>query len=387
MSDARLRILFVNYGEEPVRGQERVLLDIATRLDRERFESLVWCNSPRLVEACRDLGIEAMQGRFDHFLDFSSPPFSLRRYAAQIREGVRLVRSRAINVIHANGAAPAQWMAPAAFLTRRPLLVHIHTRYLRRSRYVLLLHAAHALVGVSRDVTRPFLEDGMPEDRAHVIYNGFDETRLRPSPVDLRASLGIARDAFVACSVGALIDLKGHDLLIAAFAQLPETAHLLIAGSGPDEPALRAQASRLGLAERVHFLGQVQDVMSVFQASDVFALPSRKEGFPLVLLEAGFAGLPCVAATVGGVAEAIPDGQGALLVPPLDPDALAAALRRFESDPAERRRAGEAARRRVLEIGPADRAAAQFGALYERLAAPQPPRRRGLLRPYLRLLP
>lgn len=126
--------------------------------------------------------------------------------------------------------------------------------------------------------------------------------------------------------------------------------------------------------------------MSVFQAADVFALASRKEGFPLVLLEAGFAGLPCVAATVGGVPEAILDGQGALLVPPLDPDALAAALQRFESDPAERRRAGEAARRRVLDIGSATRTATQFGALYERLASPDAPRRRGLLRPYLRLL-
>ncbi len=386
MNNGRLRVLFVNYGEDLVSGQERVLLDIATRLDPARFESLVWCNSPRLVEACRALGVEALCGQFDHFLDFSSPPFSLRRYAAQIREGVRLVRTHAINVIHANGAAPAQWMVPAAFLSRRPLVAHIHTRYLRRSRYVLLLHATDALVGVSGVVTRPFLEDGMPEDRAHVIYNGFDEARLRPSPTNLRADLGIARDAFVICTVGALIDLKGHDLLISAFAQLPKTSHLLIAGSGPDEAALRSQARQLGLAERVHFLGQVDDVMSVFQAADVFALASRKEGFPLVLLEAGFAGLPCVAATVGGVPEAIPDGQGAILVPPLDPDALAAALQRFESDPAERRRAGEAARRRVLDIGSATRMATQFGALYERLASPDAPRRRGLLRPYLRLL-
>jgi glycosyltransferase involved in cell wall biosynthesis len=382
----RLRILFVNYGEDLVRGQERVLLDIATRLDPARFEGLVWCNSARLAHACRSAGLEVVLGQFDHFLDFSSPPLSIRRYVGQVRDGARLVRSHGIDVIHANGAAPAQWMMPAAALTGRPLVAHIHTRYLRRSRFVLLLHAADALVAVSQEMARPFLEDGMPPDRIHVIHNGYDEARLRPSATDLRAALGIAREAFVVCAVGALIDLKGHDLLISAFARLPAPAHLLIAGSGAQEAALRAQVVALGLAGRVHFLGQVEDVMAVFQASDVFALASRKEGFPLVLLEAGLAGLPCVATRVGGVPEAMPDGRGAMLVPPDDPNALADALLRYQGDPAERRRAGEAARRCVEEIGSATRMAERFATVYERLAARDRPRRRGLLRPYLRLL-
>jgi glycosyltransferase involved in cell wall biosynthesis len=181
-------------------------------------------------------------------------------------------------------------------------------------------------------------------------------------------------------SLGCLVDDP------ADLAHLPAPAHLLIAGSGAQEAALRAQVVALGLAGRVHFLGQVEDVMAVFQASDVFALASRKEGFPLVLLEAGLAGLPCVATSVGGVPEAMPDGRGAMLVPPDDPKALADALLRYQGDPAERRRAGEAARRCVEEIGSATRMAERFATVHERLAARDRPRRRGLLRPYLRLL-
>lgn len=138
-------------------------------------------------------------------------------------------------------------------------------------------------------------------------------------------------------------------------AEIPDV-RLRVIGGGPELPALRVLAAELGVAARIRFDGEVpddDDVRRAFFLADVFCLPSRQEGFGIVFLEAMAAGLPVVAAEAGAVPEVVRDGREALLVPPGDADALAAALIRLLRDGALRRRLGESGRERVraFELG------------------------------------
>ena len=173
-------------------------------------------------------------------------------------------------------------------------------------------------------------------ERTVVIHNGVPldvpRRRAHPGPVTL-------------LSVGRLRAPTDFVTLVRAMAGLE--ARLRIAGDGPDRPALEAEIDRLGLSDHVELLGTRDDVPELLASSDVFVLSSDSEGLPMSVLEAMAAGLPVIASAVGGVPEAVRDGETGALVPPGDSAALARALRRLVADPALRERLGDAGRRRV----------------------------------------
>jgi glycosyltransferase involved in cell wall biosynthesis len=183
----------------------------------------------------------------------------------------------------------------------------------------------------------------------------------------------------IVLAVGRLAEQKDFASLIDAARQwtdLDQVPLLAIAGSGPLAESLAERAAPLGPA--VRFLGARPDVPVLLAAADVFVLPSRWEGQPLILQEALAAGCPIVASRAGG----IPDLTGedaALLVPPGDVDALAAALRRVLTDPALAQRLAAAARERAQALPSQDAAIDAALASYRRLTtavpgrAPDPP--------------
>jgi glycosyltransferase involved in cell wall biosynthesis len=176
-------------------------------------------------------------------------------------------------------------------------------------------------------------------DRTVVIHNGVPLDVPRRHPHTGRVDL---------LSVGRLRAPKDFLTLVQAIAALePGSARLRIAGDGPDRPALEAEIERTGLGEHVELLGDRDDVPELLAGADVFVLSSDSEGFPMSVLEAMAAGLPVVASAVGGVPEAVRDGETGSLVPPRDAAALAEALRRLVADPALRERLGDAGRQKV----------------------------------------
>jgi glycosyltransferase involved in cell wall biosynthesis len=177
-------------------------------------------------------------------------------------------------------------------------------------------------------------------DRTVVIHNGVPlDVPRRPSRDTTPVTL---------LSVGRLRAPKDFLTLVRAMAALePGSAGLRIAGDGPERAALADEVARLGLESTVELLGTRTDVAELLAGADVFVLSSDSEGLPMSVLEAMAAGLPVVASAVGGVPEAVRDGETGTLVPPGDSAALAHALRRLVSDPALRDRLGEAGRRRV----------------------------------------
>lgn len=185
-----------------------------------------------------------------------------------------------------------------------------------------------------------------PSKRVRVVHNGIEP--IGSGPVDSRIQ-ELSRRGPVACAVTLLRPGKGLETLIDAMPAVLGTcpdAQLAIVGDGPDLAALTARASYRKVEQAVHFLGTMSDPLRVMRGADVFVHPSWAEAFPYVILEAMSAGLAIVASDVGGVGEAIRDGDTGLLVPRADARRLAAALGQALSNSTLRTKLGVAARAR-----------------------------------------
>jgi glycosyltransferase involved in cell wall biosynthesis len=197
-----------------------------------------------------------------------------------------------------------------------------------------------------------------------------ERTRAQRPREAVRNALGVAPDELLVLGVGALFERKGWDVLLDAFATLdPDLRRgsiLRIAGDGPEREPLRARLEQLGLEKRAGLLGFRDDVADLLHASDVFALPSRREGLGVACLEAMAAGRAVVASRVGGLGQVVDDGETGLLTPPAEAAPLVAALSRLLRDPDLRRRLGDAAHARVLERHLPERLVDGYVAFYER---------------------
>jgi glycosyltransferase involved in cell wall biosynthesis len=177
-------------------------------------------------------------------------------------------------------------------------------------------------------------------EQVRVIYNGVDLTEFSPdghngrSPHNGRTVIGMAARFSAE---------KNHDGLLTAAAELARRGvdfELRLAGEGGLRPQCKKRAAALGIAERVRFLGMVEDVPRFLDDLDVFVLPSLREGLPMTILEAMAMGVPVVATGIAGVPEVVRHGENGLLVPPGDPTALADALACLAGDEPLRRRLG-----------------------------------------------
>ena len=162
--------------------------------------------------------------------------------------------------------------------------------------------------------------------------------------------------------------IKGQGDLVEAFAQVEtENALLLLVGDGEEREALLMRARELGLSERMVMAGWRSDIYAVLGAMDIFALPSLNEGMGKALVEAMYAGLPCVATRVGGVPELLADGVG-VLVEARAPAELGAALAALAADPQARKDMAAAGRARAPAYG-VEQMVAKIEALYEEVLA------------------
>jgi glycosyltransferase involved in cell wall biosynthesis len=203
-----------------------------------------------------------------------------------------------------------------------------------------------AVVAVSAALREITLADGVRSERVHLIPNAWGGLHTLLPRAEARRQLGLEPAARVIGWVGRMIPVKGGDILLDALARLPEPRPTVaMIGHGIEAEPLAGRARQLGLGDAVRFYPDVLDAARFFCAFDAFALSSRSEGLPLVLLEAMAARVPIVAARVGGVPEALSAEEG-LLVPAEDPDALAAALQLcLEDREGAEERAEKAARR------------------------------------------
>lgn len=335
----RCRVLTLLHNPSVMGGAERVAVDIAMALDRDRFDSLFCAiknpKTPTRESELRAAGVRYFPLGFESIRDLRVIPAI-----------ARLLRRERIDILHAHLWDANLVGVLAGRLARTPTIVaHEHTwSYEGQPVRVLtdrfiVSRGATAMVCVSLEDRRKMIEvERIPAQRIHVVTNGIPPLPEPSSGADVRAELGIRADAQVLGAVAVLREQKRLDVLIRALGVLEHRLadpHLVVAGDDAgvgNRRRLEEFAASLGLAGRVHLIGRRNDIADVLAAFDVACLSSDYEGMPLSVMEYMAAGKPIVATRVGGVPEIIDDGVEGLLVPRRDPEAFAAAVERLLLD-------------------------------------------------------
>ncbi|WP_206107446.1 glycosyltransferase family 4 protein [Paenibacillus apii] len=284
----------------------------------------------------------------------------ISQYTSTIQPDLaRILQDDGIDVIYAQEYASGRFerLAGVAKSLGIPIVAAYHggsiPKFLMPIKKRTLSQAAY-LTTLNEDEHRSMLAS-LPhmKDRIRIIPNFVNQSIFhREDREEARHALGLDPGSRYIITVGRLDEYqKAHSLLVEAVKSLHDFPELkvLIAGSGPDEQELRKRISDAGLEDKIILLGSVRDknqLRHYYNASELFVLPSRYEGLPLVLLEAGACGLPAAAFNVMGVRGLIRDGENGLLAENLDPLRLADALRKLLASPELRAKMGD----RALDI-------------------------------------
>lgn len=301
----------------------------------------------------------------------------------------RLFRRERFELVHSVTPKAGLLTAIAARLAGVPVRLHWFTGQVwatRRGAMRWLLRALDRIVAASSTcclVDSPSQRDFLLSqgvgcsDRLRVLasgsVNGVDARRFRPDSDArgrIRASLGVPEGAVMALFVGRLGSEKGVPELARAFAVAARACpNLHLALVGPDEEGLEADLRRdtREMQDRVHVCGATREPEAFMAAADFLVLPSHREGFGSVVIEAAACGLPAVATRIYGLSDAVEDGRTGTLVPPYDEVALSEAIRRMAQDAEARRSMGDAALQRAREEFPQERLTSALLELYAQL--------------------
>ncbi|MHB8843012.1 MAG: glycosyltransferase family 4 protein, partial [Candidatus Aquicultor sp.] len=338
-------------------GMQTHIFGLLSELDRSKFEPIVLSPAaPKLFSFLNDLGISTFEVEM---ADSISPKVDYRS-ARSVADVLRRVRPDIIHV-HGNKAAVVGWMASYMHKVEH-MVTTVHnfpsnlnpssTYYpMARQANKMILNRADRLIAVSSEIRR-CLEDevGIAPRKIDVIPNGIDmndwevyrigdkgavDSDNKRTGADGKKKLGLPKDAVVLGAVGRLVPFKGHGVLLQSMARVVANhpnAYLVIVGDGPLRGELENQANELGLSDHVKFLGFVDEPGRYMAALDIFVLPSIKEPFGIVILEAMALGLPVVATSGGGVPDIVTDGVSGLLATPEDAGSLADAIEKMLAD-------------------------------------------------------
>jgi glycosyltransferase involved in cell wall biosynthesis len=355
---AQIRILHVLTDQEK---RLRPLENLVSGLDRNIFSQVI----------CYLRGDDDKHTRFEAWgHDVISLNISQKKLKSlqpsMVFQLARIMKEKGIDIVHCQRHKPTVYGALAAYMTGKNLKVISHVRGLNRTRSFkrkllngILLRRISRIIAVSNAVRDDILRTNLMSspDKVVTIYNGIDFKTFMDSDLtreEARTQLGLSdKDAFVYGTVGRLVETKGQEVLLKAFARVCEKypkSWLIIAGKGRLESELRALSAELNIRERVVFLGYRTDIPKVMKTLDVFVLPSLAEGLPGALLEAMATGIPVVASRVGGVPEILNDPSLGIMVSPSSMDDLTSAMERLCSmDEIRRKVIGQGLRERVLE--------------------------------------
>lgn len=337
-------------------GMQTHICGLLSELDRSKFEPIVISPAaPKLFSFLDDLGIDY----YDIEMADSISPKADYRSARSVADVLHKVKPDIVHM-HGNKAAVVGWMASHMRKVRHMVTtVHNFPSNLNpSSRYYfvakqanrVILNGADRLIAVSSEIGRCLTNEvGIAQRKIDVIPNGIDvgewdgyRNSLRTGRADasnvgsdIKKTLELPNNAVLLGAMGRLVPFKGHGVLLQSMARVAAShpdVYLLIIGDGPLRNELEAQANELGLSKRVKFLGFVDEPARYMAALDIFVLPSIKEPFGIVILEAMALGLPVVSTNGGGVPDIIEDGVSGLLAKPDDAGSLADAIEGMIAD-------------------------------------------------------
>jgi glycosyltransferase involved in cell wall biosynthesis len=287
-----------------------------------------------------------------------------------------------VEILHTHLFDPSLIGLTAGWLARTPLRVmtrhhsNYHTRINKRWHVrldQLCTALCHLVIPVSEHTAQVMRdEEGAAGDKLRVVLNGVDFDRVRVSSPDAPAAIRrqyAARGEFLLLQVGRLHPEKGYEYLFPALKRVRDhvsrPVRLLVAGVGPFEQAYKDLVRDLGIDDMVTFLGFRRDVADFIAAADVLVLASVAEAFGLALAEALYLGTPIVATRAGGIPEIVTDGHDGLLVPPAEPEALAAAIISLVDDDRRRLQLAGAGREKTVATFAFESMVRQYEDVYE----------------------
>jgi glycosyltransferase involved in cell wall biosynthesis len=328
-------------------GAEKVVVDLATRLDLAVFSPLVGLmHTGWLHDQLREHGIEVVI--LDNQRAFDS---------ALLWRLVRLIREYQVDLVHSHEFTMNIYGAAAAFLTGKASLATIHgmgyypNKRRRRAAYRMVAALPNTrLVTVSRFLRDYFCtKTGVNPGKVRTIANGVDLSRfnglpMRPERDGQRPRIG---------TLGSIYPVKGQSYLIRAagrvLRQYPGAVFIIAGKETPYKRELLAEAEELGIDQNLEFLPFQEDVPSFLHSLDLFVLPSLQETFSIALIEAMAAGLPVVSTRCGGPEELVVANENGYLVPPENDEQLADSILQLLADSGKACNFGERGRELVVK--------------------------------------
>jgi glycosyltransferase involved in cell wall biosynthesis len=355
-------------------------------LDRDRFESLLVTGVENPTEGTmryladengvRPVVVESLGREV-------SPVNDIRTLA----EMYRVIRRFRPDIVHTHMAKAGTTARLAAWLARVPIIIHTYHGHVFHSYFSPRKTAV--FLAIERMLARLSDRIVVVGERQRDEIAGFrvaPAEKLAPIPLGLplepllsvereanalRRELGLSLEQPLIGIVARLVPIKAHEYFLEAAARVRERrddAHFAIVGDGERRAELEAMSNRLGLADRVHFLGWRRVMQPVYADLDVLVLSSLNEGSPVAVIEALAAARPVVATAVGGVGEVVEDGTSGILVQPRDANAIAAGILRFLDNPTWARQVGLAGRSSVIPKYTVSRLVDDMEKLYLELA-------------------
>lgn len=357
------KLLFVitksNWG-----GAQRYVYDLATSLPKDAFEIAVAFggtgqkggSTGRLKTLLDAAGIRTL------YLSNLGRDIDAGGDLASFREIMKVFRKEKPDIVHLNSSKAGGLGALAARMAGvKQIVFTVHgwaynepvsplSKFFRWSISLITLLLSHKVIAVSEfdSIHSPF---GLPVTTIHIGIAMPTFLPREESRAQIVQAVGIPHDTFVMGTIAELHKNKGLDILVEAFA-LTKNGHLVVIGEGEERERLERLIRLKNLKDRVHLVGFIENAAVLLKGFDIFLLPSRKEGLPYTILEAGAAELPVIASIVGGIPEIIDDQLSGILVPAYDPDSLAEALNELMESPATRARYGARLKEKVERYFP-----------------------------------
>lgn len=299
-------------------GTERHLYDLVTHLDKELFECVVWCPGPwgpignELLQA----GIKIIRFKFPYRI------FFFHRFLKPIY----YLKSKRFQIFHSYGYGPHYIDTIIAKLSGIPIYISSRRNIRHWSGGEKLHlgerirnHFSDLVIANSEAVKKKSIEiEKIEPEKIKVIYNGVDFTKINLSSEksQYKKGLGIPEDYTVIGNLANLKPVKGQKLLIEAFAKIFKKVNkvkLVISGEGPEKENLLKLADNLNIKDSITIVNSYLNRFELLNLFDIFVFPSLAEGFPNAIIEAMVMGKPVIASNVGGIPEAVIDGETGFL--------------------------------------------------------------------------
>ncbi len=318
-----------------VGGLENVLATIVLNLNTEKYNVSVWClkEGGFLADKLLKRGVEVK------VLNLPSS-----KNPAGIYQLYKLLKDNKVNIIHTHAYSAGTIGRISAFFAGVPVIIsHNHSVYSYYNKYYhfverFLSLLTDKIICVS-DIVKKFTNktQGIDTEKLITIHNGIENVSPVPEKIStsIKNGLGIPPDHTVICTITHMLKHKGVIYLIKSASILLEhrkNVTFLLVGEGSLKDELKKLCVNLKIEKNVIFAGERSDIPEILSLSDIFVLPSLREGLPLTILEAMAYGKPVIATNVGGVPEVVKDRVSGILVSPKDPEALYNAMNELLSD-------------------------------------------------------